>query len=351
MQFILFVGAGNSLADAEVKTQIPSAHSLGNLMYSFDSEDPAKAISLVSRLGSSLKLLAEVGSGDLSAQSIASHITTKNFSLCGLNHDNLPRSLEHEVKSLLPQSRFISGKDQYGLSPVIITKQKTTEIFIDESNQKLYHTIWTHDFKHWIDKDRHMPRVNARAGMLPPKIARSMINLVPLDPQGKTLLDPFCGSGRVLVEAAEMGYQVLGLDISNDQVEDTRINLKHLGVTAQVQVHDAVHASDLFHEEIDAIVTEPYLGKPNLRPDQAEYAVIGLKKLYLGALKDWHKILKPHGYVVMVFPILPGVKTEFSTSKVIDDKHLLGYNQLSKGLIYSRPEAGIKREIVILQKQ
>lgn len=351
MQFILFVGAGNSLADAEVKAQIPSVRTLWPLAYSFDASDLNETISLVSKLGSSLKLLVEAESGDVTASKISGLIKTKNFSISSFKPLPALAEIQHQVKSLLPQSRFVSSKDQFGLSPVLITKQKVTEIFIDESSQKLFQTVWVHDFKHWIDKDRHMPRVNARAGMLPPKIARTMINLIPMDPKGKTLLDPFCGSGRVLIEASEMGYEVIGLDISQDQVNDTLANLKHMNVSANIQVHDAAHASEILSQEIDLIVTEPYLGKPNLRLDQSEYAVIGLKKLYLGALKDWLKVLKPGGYIVMVFPILPGVKTDYATSKVIDDKHLLGYNQLSRGLIYSRPEAGIKREIVILQKQ
>jgi tRNA G10 N-methylase Trm11 len=196
-----------------------------------------------------------------------------------------------------------------------------------------------------------MPRINPQAGMLPPKIARSMINLVPYKEfKGKLLADPFCGSGRVLVEAAEMGYEVMGTDISNDQVRDTQENLKFVGVEPKVKLHDATHLSEVI-TGVDAIVTEPFLGKPNLRPDQIRFVAPGLEKLYLGSLKDWLKVLKPGGYVVMVFPIFKGPKNEYKTSRVIDDKHLLGYNQLTRGLVYSRPEADTKREIVVLQKQ
>ena len=178
-----------------------------------------------------------------------------------------------------------------------------------------------------------------------------MINLLPIDdPEGKTLVDPFCGSGRILVEAAEMGYKVIGTDISNDQIADTQENLNFLGVDGQVLLHDATHLSEVV-SQADAIVTEPFLGKPNLRPDQVRFVAPGLEKLYLGSLKDWQKVLKPGGYVVMVFPIFKGPKNEYRTSRVIDDKHLLGYNQLTRGLVYSRPDADTKREIVVLQKQ
>jgi tRNA G10 N-methylase Trm11 len=351
MRFIIFVGTGNSLADAEVKTKLPGVTLLYPFTYEFRLESQDEAIDIVSKLGCSLKLLAEVSNIGIEAENIAPLITSKNFSVSVLNSTEKSEEIQFKIKEQLSKGRFVNSKDKFGLSPIVVTKQKVEEIFIDKDTNTLLKTIWVHDFQHWIDKDRHMPRINAKAGMLPPKIARSMINLLPIkDPKGKVLMDPFCGSGRVLVEAAELGFEVKGTDILAEQVEDTQRNLKFLGFESDVRVYDATHISEKF-TDIDAIVTEPFLGKPNLRPDQSRYVTSGLEKLYLGALKEWQKVLKPGAYVVMVFPILPGVKTEYRTSKVIDDKHLLGYNQLTRGLVYSRPDADIKREIVILQKQ
>ena len=184
--------------------------------------------------------------------------------------------------------------------------------------------------------------------MLPPKIARSMVNLVPGDPSGKLLIDPFCGSGRILVEAAQLGYKVVGTDLILSQVEAAQANLKFLDLPGEIFVHDATHLSEKF-TNIDCIVTEPFMGKPNLRPDQVDYAVRGLGKLYLGCLKDWYKALKPGGFIVMVFPILTGLKREYSTSSVIDAVKNIGYNQLTR-VTYARPEARVRREIIVLQK-
>ena len=351
MRFILFVGTGNSLADAEVNNKLPGATLFAPYTYEFRLNTEEEAINKVSKLGCSLKLLSELSASGIEAEDIAKEIFAKNFSVATLGEKESSEDIQFKIKELLKKGRFVNSKDVFGLSPLIVKKQKVDEIFIDKSSSTLLKTIWVHDFEHWIAKDRNMPRVNAKAGMLPPKIARSMVNLLPIDIEsGKTLVDPFCGSGRVLVEASELGYTVKGADISNEQVDDTKTNLKYLNIDGEVKVHDAVHLSEIY-KDVDAIVTEPFLGKPNIRPDESRYVAPGLEKLYLGALKDWQRVLKPGGYVVMVFPILPGVKTEYKTSQVIDDKHLLGYNQLTRGLVYSRPEADIKREIVILQKQ
>lgn len=350
MRFLLFVGASNTLAEFEVMAQIKGARLLEPNIYLLDAPDEAQAQASVSRLGCSLKLAKElVGVAPVSA-SIADLIQSKNFSITSLDSFSASAGLNQEIKNLLGKGRFVLPKERFGLSPVILRKHRLDEFFVDHQREVVWQTIWVHQYEHWIKKDRHLPFANAKAGILPPKIARSMINLLPLDPADKLLVDPFCGSGRVLVEAAELGYQVGGTDILAEQVRETKANLDFLGIKARLEVLDATHLSDRF-QEVDAIVTEPFLGKPHLRPDQIKYLIPGLQKLYLGCLKDWLKVLKPAGYVVMVFPSFDTGRQIYKTSNVIDGKLELSYNLLKRGILYSRPNANVRREIVILQKK
>ena len=345
MQYILFVGSNNTLADLEVKTQIPGVQVIRPNLYEFSMDSLDEAKKVADRLGCSLKL-AEKTELKPSSDSIASAIVCKSFSVTALDQA-LPVVFSQQIKNIRG-GRFVASKDFFGLSPVIFTKHKVDEFFIFKN--VVYKTVWVHNFRHWIQKDRHMPFFNAKAGMLPPKIARSMVNLVPLSPENHLLVDPFCGSGHILVEASEIGYKCFGSDIAAEQVHDTEANLHSLGFEVPVRLLDATHLSENI-QEIDAIVTEPFLGKPNPRSDKIRYQMIGLEKLYLGSLKDWLKCLKPGGFVVMVFPVFFDGKHVYEPSKIIDDKQLLGYNQLTRGLMYSRPEAEVKREIVILQKK
>ncbi len=350
MRFIIFVGASNTLAELEIETQIKGATVLYPNVFLFESSDVETAVKLASKLGCSIKLAKEAVGVAAVAQSIADLITLKNFSVTCL--DNLADSakFDQEVKDIREKGRFLISKDQFGLTPILIKKHKIDEFFIDRNKDEVWQTVWVHDYEHWIKKDRHMPYANAKAGILPPKIARSMVNLVPLEPKGKLLVDPFCGSGRVLVEAAELGYDIAGGDILINQVHESKINLNSMGFQARMEVLDATHLSDRF-SDVDAIVTEPFLGKPHLRPDQIKYLVPGLQKLYLGCLKDWFKVLKPGGYIVMVFPSFDDGKHVYKTSSIIDGKLELSYNQLKRGILYSRPDADVRREIVILQKK
>ena len=350
MQFILFVGANNTLAAEEVSVQIPKATQIFLNVYRFnmDSIDEAKLIA--ERLGCSIKLAILLDGVSTDIKSVAKQIEAKNFSISLLGKKENLDKLHTDVKDLLERGRFVIPKDEFGISPVINSKHKIDELFLDADNNQVWKTIWVHNFMHWIKKDRHMPHIDPQAGMLPPKIARSMVNLVPLSPEGKILVDPFCGSGRVLVEAAEVGYQVAGTDIVANQVQDTIENLQSMNIPGQIEVLDATHLSDKF-KNIDAIVTEPFLGKSKFRPDEIRYIVPGLEKLYLGALKDWLKALKPGGFVVMVFPWFDDGHKVYKTSEIIDGKLDLSYNHVKRGIFYSRPEADVKREIVILQKK
>lgn len=350
MRFLLFVGASNTLAGSEIEAQISGATLYHQNVFLFESPDETIAQGLVANLGCSIKLAKEMPGVVPVVESLGDLVTTKNFSVTSLDNYQTSAKINQDLKDVLGKGRFILPKDQFGLSPILIKKHRIDEFLIDSVREEVWKTTWVHDFEHWIKKDRHLPFANAKAGILPPKIARSMVNLVPLEPQGKLLIDPFCGSGRVLVEAVERGYEVAGVDILADQVRETKANLSFLGFEAKVEVLDATHLSDRF-KDVDAIVTEPFLGKPNQRPDQIKYLVPGLQKLYLGCLKDWLKVLKPGGFIVMVFPSFDTGKQVYKTSSIIDGKLELSYNLLKRGILYSRPNADVRREIVILQKK
>ena len=79
------------------------------------------------------------------------------------------------------------------------------------------------------ERDFGRPYRDAKSGMLPPKLAMMMINLAGQS-LGATILDPFCGSGTILMEAATIGYtNLMGSDISPKAIDDTRQNFAWQG--------------------------------------------------------------------------------------------------------------------------
>ena len=121
-------------------------------------------------------------------------------------------------------------------------------------------------FDEFSRRDYGRPNRDPRSGMLPPKLAQIMINLSRTQ-KTATLLDPFCGSGTIIQEALLMGYtQVIGSDISQSAVENTKTNLAWLKLKAQQLIvsNVAALAKHVPAQSIDAVVTEPYLGPPLL---------------------------------------------------------------------------------------
>ncbi len=95
-------------------------------------------------------------------------------------------------------------------------------------------------------------------GSMSPKLARCMVNLTRIH-RGKTVLDPFCGTGGILIEAGIIGAKVIGTDLDYKMVKGTRKNLEHCGVhDFQVFQEDARKLE--LPQKVDSIVTDPPYG-------------------------------------------------------------------------------------------
>lgn len=62
-------------------------------------------------------------------------------------------------------------------------------------------------------------------GTMRPQLARALVNLSGID-TGEILLDPMCGAGAILTEAALVGVQPVGVDIQPKMVEGARENVE-----------------------------------------------------------------------------------------------------------------------------
>jgi tRNA G10 N-methylase Trm11 len=120
-------------------------------------------------------------------------------------------------------------------------------------------------------RDQARPRTDAFVGMLPPKLARMMVNIGAGQLEmGSTVLDPFCGTGVVLQEAALLGYAVYGSDLSGKMADYTQTNLEWLinrsHISPLVRVEEADAMTHRWQPPFDAVVCETYLGQPFSAP-------------------------------------------------------------------------------------
>ena len=90
------------------------------------------------------------------------------------------------------------------------------------------------------------------------KLARCMVNLA-RPKAGELVLDPFCGTASLLVEAGLIGCRVLGFDAQRRMAKGSLQNLTHYGVKP-----DGMIVADARHppiREVNCIVTDPPYGR------------------------------------------------------------------------------------------
>ncbi|MFH1233627.1 MAG: DNA methyltransferase [Patescibacteria group bacterium] len=311
-----------------------------------------------------------------------------NYGAKTIKEKNLGLDIKKCLKNKNISCRWVTSSGTT-LSSVVVEQNKLVskgiEIILAEINNKILigQTLAVQPFKKLSFRDYGRPGRDDFSGMLPPKLARIMLNLadVKID---KTILDPFCGSGTILTEAMLMGYKnVIGSDISLKAVEDTKKNIEWTKDNFQFSIFNfqlinanATQMSEhLPLNSVDAIITEPYLG-PQRGKIEIKQVLEELNNLYSQSLTEFYKILKPTGRIVMVWPIFTllnttkGNSTGFNLSQglkrlspnlsnfeiinslpqeLLNDKKIKLTDRQT--IIYCRPNQKVWREIVVLEKR
>jgi tRNA G10 N-methylase Trm11 len=139
---------------------------------------------------------------------------------------------------------------------------------------------------------QHDGREVERSGALRPTVAAMMVDLAG-EPEG-TLLDPCCGSGTILHEAAAVGWpHAKGGDIDREAVDIARRNAP----SAKVDLWD-VRRLDLPDASVDAVVSNLPFGR--------QFEVEGSMSRWLAdALAEMARVTRPGGRLVLLAPNIP----------------------------------------------
>ncbi|NLX47221.1 MAG: methyltransferase domain-containing protein [Euryarchaeota archaeon] len=129
---------------------------------------------------------------------------------------------------------------------------------------------------------------------LHPRYARALINLTEAK-RGDTVLDPFCGTGGIVLEASLLGMRAVGSDIDPDMVAGCRLNLEHFGVEAEVLVADVGDVPDLFGK-VGSVATDPPYGRA------ASTKKEDIEGLYRRGLRASADVLSCQGRAGVVLP-------------------------------------------------
>jgi SAM-dependent methyltransferase len=187
----------------------------------------------------------------------------------------------------------------------LITKGNDWCLFETTDGWVYGRTVWIYDFEGFGHRDYDKPRSDSKRGMLPPQLARTMVNLATGGDPAKSVYDPFCGVGNVLIESADLGHRTFGSDISEKATSDARKNLEWLKPNAKWDVSVIDATKDLLADHIDAIVTEGYLGTliaANTKDSTIESTATEVESITLKFFEQARKILESGDRLVMTWP-------------------------------------------------
>lgn len=213
-------------------------------------------------------------------------------------------------------------------------------------------------------RDQGRPRRDAFVGMLPPKLAQIMVNLATTGDTSLRVLDPFCGTGVLLQEAALIGNAVYGTDLSEKMIRYSRDNLNWLQDTARVTIDWYLHEGDAmdtrWQSPVGAVASEAYLGQPfSAPPSPAKLTEVrGNCNHIIGAfLKNISGQLKPGTQLALAVPAWKNKEGGFTHLPLTQKIEDYGFSRIpletveSDRLLYFRPDQVVAREILLITKK
>jgi tRNA G10 N-methylase Trm11 len=328
-------------------------------------------VDLQTTLGGTIKIiriLEETNHTDLSEVSeivlkLLADDKPKRFVVSEYGRDHLPMLDAIEFKEAL-RSRGIKSSyveaSRHGANAAQL-KRGAEEVYVIQLSDSILYG-WTEtvqDVDAWAKRDVKKPVRDRERGMLQPKVARMMVNLALGDgnPADSVVLDPFCGTGTILLEAAELGsLNVYGSDFSEEQIIASNKNLtwwqdqsKH-DFAFELVRREVSHLTPRdFPLPVTHIVTEPFLGRLRPAPEQLPNIMRGLEKLYRGMIKSFTTLLKPGSRIAIILPSWEIKSRNYQLEQTFADLEKAGFKIMHEPLRAGRVGAITQRFVYVLE--
>lgn len=394
MKYVAIAGRQPLISLAEIQALYDKAARLvGKKLVFFEVEDTGsvEVVPNINRLGGSLKLgrFFDTDFGKLAKFLAAAHpegkITLGISDFSKQKKSGLAKQKSMELKRNLARMgrsvRVITSNEPEISSATahhnqLGEKAGCFEIFLID--REIYLSLGTQNITAYTERDQARPARDAKVGMLPPKLAQILINLCGKLPEGARVLDPFCGTGVVLQEAAIMGYVPYGTDLNGRMVEYSKKNLSWLFnernqkrfkllsslIQKKDQILNAISVGDAtsftWEGEIDAVAFEGYLGAPMSKPPvdiKFKTEKAKCREIAMGFLKNITPQIKSGTPVVMALPAWLRENGKYVGLNILDEIQEMGYNfekfqDLSQSdLLYYREGQIVAREIIVIRKR
>ncbi|MDE1852464.1 MAG: hypothetical protein KGI38_01820 [Thaumarchaeota archaeon] len=240
-----------------------------------------------------------------------SNVSLSGYDIAEDDYEDLARSTLDGLRAKgLRKVRLLRPRGNELLSENVLKREAFDVIaFPYHNGLAMGPTVWVPDSASMRQRGTRRPAPHPDIA-LSPRLARTLVNLADLRP-GQTILDPFCGSGTILVEAYGKSIRCLGLDNRASRVQEARENLRWSGGGVEDRGYD-IRKGDarelariLRGTKVDAIVTEPLLlPRLDARPKTAtaQGMIEQAAGVYNDALASMAGSIHPEGRIVIVVP-------------------------------------------------
>ena len=303
-------------------------------------------------------------------------------------------SLKKAIRKTGRPVRVVPNKETEISTPQVIhndlCSDRGWEIYLIANGNKtiVAQTVKVQDIESYTKRDRERPKRDSKVGMLPPKLAQTLINLaagkipeeslqnicdipagqpIPKPILNRTILDPFCGTGVVLQEAILMGYSVYGSDIDQRMIDYTIQNINNwLRGWHEYQTETSIEVGDATNiiwdnlERIDFVASETYLGRPFTSKPDAEILAQTISEcntIIKKFLQNIYKQIESGTRLCLAVPAWQISLSKFKHLPLIDSLSDIGYNRIKfehakyEDLVYARADQIVGRELLVITRK
>ncbi|MEY2426461.1 MAG: tRNA (guanine10-N2)-dimethyltransferase [Actinomycetota bacterium] len=239
--------------------------------------------------------------------------------------------------------RRFSAEARSNLLAALWTRVPAARVDLDLPRTVL-HAYWTPQGVAWgrdlrtpaFRPSDHQARPYVRSYMVPSRKARWLNDLAGVV-DGSDVLDPFCGTGSLLLEASRLGAVVSGSDSDRGAVLGTTTNMRSEGFSGDLRVADARAPYSEWRRTFDAIVTDlPYGRSASIRATD----ITSLATEWLDASGG---VVRPRARIVVMAPagVLPDSAGELRVVHRFTERV---HRSLSREIVVYRPlSASLRR--------
>lgn len=228
-------------------------------------------------------------------------------------------------------------------------------------------TLGSQDITAYAKRDQERPKRDAFVGMLPPKLAQTIINLAAsgTTPSADVIvLDPFCGTGVLLQEALLMGFGAYGTDLEPRMIDYSQQNLVWLrekyGVNEPVNLEVGDATNHTWNPTPHIIACEGYLGHPLAnwpRPEKLRQIIGTCNVITEKFMRNIAQQIPSGTRLCLGIPAWKSPEGKINHLPLLDHLEEIGYNRVSfrhsseQELVYYRPDQIVARELLVITRK